>query len=259
VRATLHAEWTKLRTVAGNGWLLAAAAALTVALSAVAIVAVRYAPTGGRVDTTRLSLAGVDLGQALIAIFAVTTIAGEYGASTMVRVTLAATPRRTKVLAAKAILVCFLSVAAGGAAVLGCLLLGRIVLPSRGFAAPHGYQLLSLAHGATLRAAAGCVIYLALIALLSLGIATAVRDAAAAIVLVLGLLYVFPIIAALAPDPTWQRHLQQIGPMTAGLSIQATTGISSVPIGPWAGLGVLAAWAAAALVIGGLLLWVRDA
>jgi hypothetical protein len=42
--------------------------------------------------------------------------------------------------------------------------------------------------------------------------------------------------------------------MTAGLAIQATTGLRSLPIGPWPGLGVLAAWAAAALLAGGLLL-----
>src|SRR5260221_12970221 len=47
--------------------------------------------------------------------------------------------------------------------------------------------------------------------------------------------------------------------MTAGLAIQATTGLSGLPISPWAGLGVLAAWAAAALLAGGLLLRLRDA
>jgi len=47
--------------------------------------------------------------------------------------------------------------------------------------------------------------------------------------------------------------------MTAGLAIQATTNLRHLPIAPWAGLGVLAAWAAAALVTGGLLLNVRDA
>jgi len=40
--------------------------------------------------------------------------------------------------------------------------------------------------------------------------------------------------------------------MTAGLEIQASTGLRSLPLGPWAGLGVLAAWAAAALLAGGL-------
>ena len=47
--------------------------------------------------------------------------------------------------------------------------------------------------------------------------------------------------------------------MTAGLEIQASTGLRGLPIGPWAGLGVLAAWAAAALLAGGLLLRLRDA
>jgi ABC-2 type transport system permease protein len=67
------------------------------------------------------------------------------------------------------------------------------------------------------------------------------------------------ILAVLVTDPHWRRHLKQIGPMTAGLAIQATINLSSLPIGPWAGLGVLAAWAAAALLAGGLLLRLRDA
>ncbi len=110
-----------------------------------------------------------------------------------------------------------------------------------------------------LRAAAGSVLYLALIALLALGAATAVRDSATAIGIVLGLLYFFPIIAGAVTERHWQRHLQQIGPMNAGLAIQATTGLNKLPISPWAGLGVLAAWAAAALLTGGLLLRFRDA
>jgi ABC-2 type transport system permease protein len=81
--------------------------------------------------------------------------------------------------------------------------------------------------------------------------ATAVRESAAAIGALLGLLYLFPIIAAVVSDPHWQRHLEQIGPTSAGLAIQATTGLCSLPLSPWAGFGVLAA--------GGLLLRLRDA
>ena len=46
--------------------------------------------------------------------------------------------------------------------------------------------------------------------------------------------------------------------MTAGLAVQATTGLPGLPISPWAGLGVLAAWTGAALLAGGLLLRLRD-
>jgi ABC-2 type transport system permease protein len=139
------------------------------------------------------------------------------------------------------------------------VLTGRFILPGHGFTAARGFPPLSLADGPVLRAAAGSVLYLALIALLSLGAATAVRDSAAAIGTALGLLYLFPLVAAVVTDPHWQRHLEQIGPMSAGLAIQATTGLRTLPLSPWAGLGVLAAWAAAALLTGGLLLRRRDA
>ncbi len=55
------------------------------------------------------------------------------------------------------------------------------------------------------------------------------------------------------------RHLEQIGPMSAGLAIQDTTNLGHLPIAPWAGLAVLAGWATAALLAGGLLLRLRDA
>src|SRR5262249_60905539 len=118
----------------------------------------------------------------------------------------------------------------------------------------------ALADGPMLRAAVGSVLYLALIGLLSLGTATIVRDPAAATGAVLGLLYLPPIIAAvLASNPHWQHQIERYAPMNAGLTIQDTTNLHNLPISPWAGLGVLAAWAAAALLTGGLLLRLRDA
>ena len=209
-------------------------------------------------DPAKVSLTGIDLGQALIALLAVLAVSSEYRTG-MIRTTLAAMPRRITVLAAKAAVLTGLVLVAGAVAVLASVLAGRLTLPGRGLGPEHGYPLLSLSDGPLLRAAAGSVLYLALIGLLSLGVATAARDGAVAIGTVLGLLYLFPIIASAAGDPALQRHLQQISPMTAGLAIQATTSLSALPIGPWAGLGVLAAWSAAALLAGGLLLRLRDA
>jgi ABC-2 type transport system permease protein len=149
--------------------------------------------------------------------------------------------------------------AVGTIAVLASLLAAHLLLPGDGFTPAHGYTAVSLGYCPTLRAAVGSVLYLVLIALLSLGIATAVRDSAVAIGLILALLYLFPIIAQVVGDADWRRHLQQIGPMTAGLAIQATTNLQNLPISPWAGLGVLAAWAAASLLVAGVLLERRDA
>jgi ABC-2 type transport system permease protein len=254
----LHAEWTKQRTIAGTAWLLLGAIILTVALSVVVTLATSYPASGAGQDIVKLSLTGVYLGQAIVAILAVLTITGEYG-SGMIHITLTAIPRRPTLLAAKAAVLSALVLGAGTVSVLGCMLVGRLILPAGGFTAAHGYPPLSLGHGPALRAAAGSVLYLTLIALLSLGIATAVRDPAIAIGLVLGLLYLFPIFAHLVGTTSMERHLEQIGPMTAGLAIQATTNLRHLPIPPWAGLGVLAAWATAALLVGGLLLTVRDA
>ncbi|MFC7640832.1 ABC transporter permease [Streptosporangium lutulentum] len=238
--------------------LLLAVVALTVALSAAATATVSCPPAGCDHDTVKLSLFGVQLGQAIVAVLAVLAITDEYSTG-MIRTTLAATPRRATVLAAKAAVLTGLTLAAGTLAVLTSVLAGRLILPGNGFIPAHGQPPLSLADGPTLRAAAGSVLYLALVALLSLGIAVAVRDSAAAIGTVLGLLYLFPIVILMVSDPGWQRLLWQISPMNAGLTVQATTHLSGLPLSPWAGLGVLAAWAVAALLGGGLSLRLRDA
>ena len=127
-------------------------------------------------------------------------VTNEYSTG-MIRVTFTAIPRRLEVLAAKATIVAGLSLLASTVAVAASLVIGRIVLDSHGFTVAHGYPALSLTHAATLRAAAGSVLYVTLIALLSLGAAAAVRDTATAIGTILGVLYLFPILAHAVSDP----------------------------------------------------------
>ena len=259
----LHAEWTKLRTLASTWWLLAAAAAITAAVSAAAAAGAGCGPLGCApaltgADPAKISLTGVDVGQVVVALLAALTVGGEYG-NGMIRVTLAATPRRLVMLAAKAAVVTGWAITAGTVAVLGSVLAGRLILPGRGLSAANGYLLVSLGNGPVLRAALGSVLYLALIALLAVGVTTAVRDSAAGIGLVLGLLYLFPIVAAVIPDHVLARHLVQVAPMTAGLYIQVTAGLQALPLAPWQGLGVLALWTLVALIAGAVVLRLRDA
>ncbi len=255
----LHAEWTKLRTVSGPAWLLLGVVALTVAISAAAVGATSC-PAGQScpVDPTKLSLTGIQFGQAVVAILAVLTICNEYS-NGMIRITFAAMPRRLVVYAAKAIIVAVAVLVAGAVAVLGSVLAGQLILPGHGFTAARGFHSVWLSYGPSLRAAGGSVLYLALIALLSLGIAAMIRDSAVSIGTVLAVLYLFPIILAFVTNQTWQRRLERWTPANAGLTIQATTGLRNLPISPWDGLGVLAIWAGAALLAGGLVLHVRDA
>ena len=254
----VRAEWTKLRTVSGPAWLLLTAAALTVGLSALAAGAVRCADTGCGIDATKTGLTGFQLGQAVIAVLAVLVVGGEYSTG-MMRTTLTAMPGRATMLAAKAAVLAVPVLAVGAVGALGSVLFGRLLLPRHGFTPAHGYRPLSLVDGPTLRAAGGSVLYLALIAMLSLGVAVLIRDTAAGIGAVLGLLYLFPILIPMVTNPSWKRHLQQISPSGAGLAIQNTIGLHNPPLGPWAGLGVLTLWAAGALLVGWVVLRLRDA
>jgi ABC-2 type transport system permease protein len=261
VSYALHAEWTKLRTLAGTWWLLLAAAALTIAVSAAA--AFQCQPGGCTLhqtgaDPAKIGLAGVDLGQVVIALLAVLAIGGEYG-SGMIRVTLTAVPRRLTAFTAKALVTTAGALAAAVLAVGGSVLAGWLILPGKGLIAANGYVPLSLGNAADLRAACGSVLYLTLIALLAFGVTTAVRDSAAGIGVVLGVLLLLPIMSSVIPDQALSRHLEQIAPMTAGLYIQVTEGVSQLALTPWQGLGVTAAWAAGALVLGATVLRLRDA
>lgn len=256
----MRAEWTKLHTEGSTGWLLLLATVLTVGVGAGIAAAVSADPCTPRScqDVTKLSLNGLMIGQAVVAIVAVLAIGNEYSTG-MIRTSLAAMPSRLSMLAAKAGVLSLALAVVGVVTVGGSLLAGRLIMPNQGFTAAKGYTLLSLADGPTQRAAVGSVLYLVLIGLLALGVATIVRESASAAGIVLGLLYIFPIITHVVTDPKWQKHIQQIAPMSAGLAVQATTGLDRLPIGPWKGLGVLAIWAAVAMIGAALVLRLRDA
>ncbi|TQS42147.1 ABC transporter permease [Cryptosporangium phraense] len=242
MKEALHAEWTKLRTAPATPWSLPALVLTTSGLSLVASASVTC-PCA--TDTMKLALTGIQLGQAVAALFAVGVLGGEYSTG-MIMVTFAAMPGRARVLAAKAVL------AAGCVAAAGAAGIGVSYLGGRALLGPD-------LPDAVARPVAGSVLYLVLIALLGLGATAVTRSSAGATGLVLGLLYAAPIVAALVPDPVWRRHLHQFTPADAGLAVQATRDLAALPIAPWAGLGVVGLWAVGALMLGTLVLTRRDA
>lgn len=252
----VRAEWSKLRTMPSTPWLLLGVVASTILVGAGYLDSLDAShcrsPAECLPDPTRASLYGIQLGQAAVAVLALLAVTNEYG-TRMIRTTLLANPRRITVLLAKASVVTAAALIAGALGVVGSLLAGRFILDG------SGYPLPSLADGPTLRAAAGSVLYLGLIALLSLGAGTIIRDTAGAVTAMVLLLYVAPFALALVSDPQLRERLHRFGPTTAGQAIQATTDLGQLPIAPWAGLGVLAGYTAAALLIGAVLFTVRDA
>jgi hypothetical protein len=104
-----------------------------------------------------------------------------------------------------------------------------------------------LSAATVVRAIVGGAAFLALIALLSLGIGVIVRRTAGVITSVFALVFVPQIVALFLPP-------------TAGSRLLSVTPIAGMSIGyPWSGVAVLAGYAAAALGVGYWLLRRRDA
>jgi ABC-2 type transport system permease protein len=239
VRAALRAEWTKLRTVPDAAVALPLIGLLTVAVSVAA-------STASSADVVRSSLMGVELGQAAVAVWGVQILAGEYG-SGLITATFTALPRRLDVLAAKAVHLIAGILAVGVPSIVISVLAGHRLAT--------GYPALS--SGTVLRAGFGAVAYLCLIGLVGLGIGALVRSPVAGTGVVLGLLLA-PTVTMSLLNPDWQRWVYKLSPSTAGQSIQSTVDLKELPIGPWAGLAVAAAWAIAVLGAGALTIRARD-
>ncbi|MEU4423334.1 ABC transporter permease [Actinoplanes sp. NPDC024001] len=250
VRA-IRAEWTKLRTLPSTAWLLLLGVLGTAGPSLAITGSLDYPSCGTpcTLDTTQVSLGAVRLGQVAILVLAVLATTAEYSTRTM-QPTLTAVPSRLLVLLGKVVVPAVLAGAAGVLAVAGSLAAGRTVLPGNGFTAAHGFPPVSLGDDLTRRAAVGTVIYLVLVAVLGSGLGLLLRDTAGAVTVALALLYGMPVVATFLNDPVWQQRLHRISPMEAGLTVQATRDLAAQPIGPWAGLGVLSLYAAAAVVAG---------
>jgi ABC-2 type transport system permease protein len=256
----LHAEWTKLRTLPSTGWLMLLAILGTAGVALAITGSLKYNHCGEpcTIDTTKLTLGGVRLGQVGILVLAVLAVTAEYSTRT-IHPTLTAMPRRFPVVLGKLAVLASLGVATGLLAVAGSLAAGRTMLPRHGFTAAHGFPALSLADDLTRRAAVGTVLYLGLLALLGAGLGLLLRDTAGAISAGLAVLYGSPVVALFVHDPKWQHRIHRFSPMDAGLTIQSTRNLAAEHIGPWGGVGVLSLYAAAVVVLGLIVFQLRDA
>ncbi|MDT0547984.1 MULTISPECIES: hypothetical protein [Streptomyces] len=249
----LRAEWTKLCTVPSQLWTLAALTAVMAGVTALT-AAGQGRPRDTPADPAALALSGVYFAQLAAVAVGVALVASEYQPR-VIRTTLAAHPGRTGVLAAKAAVVAAAVLGAGVPGVLGSLLAGRAVSAGQGHAAA------ALSDPAVWRAAAGTLLYLALVALLGAGVAAVLRHGGVAVGATAALLYGPFLATKVVPMSTHALHVvQKVSPMSAGLAVQTTLpGTGTAPLAPWTGLGVLAAWAGAAVALGWAALRFRDA
>jgi ABC-2 type transport system permease protein len=238
-------EWVKLRTLRSTWWTLAITAAGTVGIG----VTVGLNTTNASADLTNNALAGIVPGLLLAGVLGVLTMTSEY-TSGMIRATLTAIPRRPLALAAKAAVFGTVALAVGEVASFASFFAGGLTLPS-------------LSQPGVLRAVVLAGAGFCLIGLLGLGLGAIIRHTGAAIaVLVAGIYVAAQFVGFLA-----HSMLAYMPILIVGNSLSTTKPLSCAAHGTqcphflsaWAGLAVLAAYAAIALLAGGWLLARRDA
>lgn len=250
----VHAEWTKARTVPSTLWTLIVAAALGIGLGALisALAAHQYAKaslsTRAVWDPTSVSGAGLGIAQLAIGVLGVLVTTSEYSTGTIAS-SLAAVPRRGRFLAAKALVIAGMTFVIAEITAFAAFFIGQALISGH---APTA----SLAQPDVLRALIGCGLYGVLIGLLGLALGTIARSAAAAIVVLVAILFVLPGIAAALPSSI-RNTVEEFWPSQAGQQVTVVVRDAHT-LAPWPGFGVMCLFVAMVLAAAFVLLNRRD-
>ncbi len=257
----LRSEWTKLRTVRSTVWTLLVTVLAVVGIGALATaVTAAHWRNGGiedrfGFDPTARSLAGLFFGEISLGVLGVLAMSAEYSSGT-IRATLAAIPNRPLVLACKAAVFGVVALVTSEVLTFAAFLLGQQLLKG---STPYA----TLSEPGVLRAVAGAGLVLTVIALFALGLATIIRHTAGAIATFVGVLLVLPLVLQAFPV-SFQDDVLKYMPLVIAENMATTNPLhrifgSAVTFSPWVGFALLCCYAAAALVIGGILFVRRDA
>jgi ABC-type transport system involved in multi-copper enzyme maturation permease subunit len=223
------------------------------------------APATDNIDSVKKTLAGTFAGLIAVVVIGVMFITAEYRRG-LIRITLAASPRRGRVLAAKAIVLGAVTFAAGLVAAAVTIPLGERLLHENGNPIPP------VSAFTWLQVVGGTAALLAVSAVFGLAVGTLLRRSAGAVTAVIAgimLPYLLATVPGILPVGA-EQWLLRVTP-AAGFAVQQTLtqypqvntvytpGTGYFPLAPWAGFAVLCAWAVAALALALLLLRRRDA
>ena len=256
VPAVLNSEWTKIRTVSSTTWTLVCAFAVTAVMGAAlsALLNAQFddlAPAEqATFDPTFVSFSGMVLGQLAMVVFGVLVVGTEYS-SGMIRTSLAAVPRRGSFLFSKIAVAGALALVVGMLTSFMTFFLGQALL---------GDHRTDIGAEHVLRAVFGGGLYMGLIAVFSMGVATMLRSSTLSLGILMPFFFLVSQILSAVPGA---KEVARYFPDQAGSKIMQVVpnamNSDPAPYGPWGGLGILALWVVAALACGYLVLRKRDA
>ena len=252
----LRAEWIKLRTMRSTLFLVLGIVAFCAGLAALNGTSAGddYAglSAADRVefDPLAISLRGYLLAQIALGLLGGLVVTAEYGAGT-ISVTMMAVPRRGRVLAAKAVVVAVVAALTGVLVSLVGFVVGQASLAAKD--APH----LALTDSLAVRGIAGGSAYLALAALFGLAIGTIIRSTTATVTTLFGVMLIVQAFAPALPGAVGDWVLKYWPSIAGG---QVITGYRDPTLlGPWSGLGVVAACVAVLMTAAFIVFRTRDA
>jgi ABC-2 type transport system permease protein len=254
-RDLLGAEWLKLRTVRSSYLMILAAigVALFVAIALAKLNAAHFRPhpgTSGLEDSVSLAFKGFAVAQLIMAVFGALAITGEYG-SGLIRATFTAKPQRAAVFAAKVAVAGVAALIVGEVLALACLMSSQAILAGHGGASLWAPHVLAAVLGG------GC--YLAVVAVIGVGIGALARHTAGAITAAVALLYLVPNVGTALPYP-WNWDFANLFPSTAAqqiTSVDVSPASHALQAGP--SYALLAAYAIGVPCLAAWLLRRRDA
>ncbi|WNV76815.1 ABC transporter permease subunit [Geodermatophilus sp. DSM 44513] len=250
--AVLRAEWVKFWTVRSTPWSFAALFVLGAGLTTLICALVAGDLARGEVGEPVGAFLtwGLVLAQVAAVVLGTLTVTSEYGTG-MIRATLTATPRRGAVLVAKAVVLTSTLFVAGTVTAVAGYLGGNWFLDREGIG-------VAVTDDGVLRALVGSGLYLAGLGLLAAAVGLLVRHTAAALSIVLGLVFVVGTMVGLLPG-AWGEWATKLMPGNAGGRVAAVESFGPLLLDPWTGFAVFLAEVAVVLAVGALVFTRRDA
>jgi len=250
----LRSEFTKIRSTRSTYWTLFALIVVCIGIGALASAGTASHPDGisaAGFDATQQSLAGLYVGQLVIAALGALTITSEYSTG-MIRTSLTVQPRRGVVFAAKAVVFAVVTLITGLITSFGSFFVGQAILSSHHLSA-------TLGEPNVLRAVIGGALFLTACGMLAYGLGAVLRHTAAAISATIGLLFVLTVLVQFMPH-SWQDNVDKWMPALAGSQIWTTKATGGPHLfSAWPGFAVLAGYAAVAIIAGLVCFRTRDA